>query len=257
MNAPSLFVLEPPYQQARRLLGVEPALGSIVLLDTVPERPNTNTVKEQLEVAPWCPLCLLAEKDSGVRPTRRLPRTCIVFGLSESDGAAAILRMVAGRPRPTPSDMVAWIQQRTRIPTLGRALSDLFTRAPMRRNEESFVPFSLSDQLRRLGEWGACKWQLASRLVEVAADRGLLNRTLSSGDAASTELRSAIPELLGVDEDGFRDRYGWEWVLECSLRRSGFFGRTSEAVVSLQSRRAVVPDRRQSVGVGEAHRESA
>jgi hypothetical protein len=42
------------------------------------ERPTTNEVKGQMDVAPWCPLCLLADMDSGMRSTRRLPRTCVV-----------------------------------------------------------------------------------------------------------------------------------------------------------------------------------
>jgi hypothetical protein len=227
MQLAPIFLLDPPYQVARPKRDREPALGSILLLDTLPERPTTNAVKDHMDLALWCPLCLLAESDSGVRSTRRLARTCVVFDLDEAEGSATILRAVASRPRPTPSDLVSWIQRRTRIPTLGRTLSDLFTRPPIRRHEEAFLPYAVREQLRQLGDWGAVNWQLAARLAEVAADRSLLNRTLSAKDATAEDVRSSIDGLLGISEEEFRARYGWEWVLEASLRRSGFFERSS------------------------------
>ncbi|MBK6307439.1 MAG: hypothetical protein IPF47_17585 [Gemmatimonadetes bacterium] len=154
MNTSSLLILEPPYQMARRLHDVSPDLGSVALLDALERRPSTNDVKAQMDVAPWCPLCILADGDSGMRSTRRLPRTCVVFGLADADGASAILRAVAARPRPTPSDMVEWLVRRTRASTLSRTLADLFTRPALRRNEVSFLPYTVREQLRLLGDWG-------------------------------------------------------------------------------------------------------
>lgn len=219
-----LYVLEPPYQVARRTGAVEPPLGSIILLDAFRERPTSVVIRESMERYPWCPLTLLADRASGIRATRRLLRTSVVFGLGEIDGAAAILKSVSQRPRPAASDVVSWLLRRTRIHILGRTLSDLFTRAPLRRNEEPLLPFGLRDQLRHLGEWGPWSWQRVMRLVELAADRSALNRSLAvSGESgASAELKETIDELLGLDEVAFRERYGWEWVVECALRRSGF-----------------------------------
>jgi hypothetical protein len=241
MTQPLLFLLDPPYVMARRLQVAPPVLGSVALLDAVSSRPTTNDVKGQMDLAPWCPLCLLADADSGMRSTRRLPRTCVVFGLDESDGASAILRAVSARPRPTPSDLVDWITRRTRLPGLSRLLSDLFTRPPFRRNEAALLPYSVREQLRQLGRWSALEWQRAVMLTELAADRSLLNRTMSSDETSAQELRGSIGELLGIQEREFHDRYGWEWVLEASLRRSGFFEGSVRGVHRLHQRVTVVP----------------
>ena len=241
MNSSPLLILEPPYQMARRLHDVSPDLGSVALLDAVEHRPSTNDVKSQLEVAPWCPLCIIAKEDSGMRSTRRLTRTCVVFDLDESEGADPILRAVAARPRPTPSDMVDWLVKRTRIPTLARTLSDLFSSPALRRNQVSFLPYTVREQLRQLGDWTALEWQRAAVLADLASDRSALNRIVSADEPGAAETRRWIHDLLGLSERDFHQRFGWEWVLEASLRRSGFFQRKSKGIRALHPFRVVAP----------------
>jgi hypothetical protein len=79
------------------------------------------------------------------------------------------------------------------------------------------------------------------QLADLAADRSLLNRTMAATDAACHEVRRWMDELLGISDRQFHDRYGWEWVLEASLRRSGFFEVTSRDIRPLVSRPAAVP----------------
>lgn len=236
-----LMILEPPYQMARRLHDRSPDLGSVVLLDAVESRPTTSNIKEQLDAAPWCPLCILAEADSGMRATRRIGRTCVVFGLDDGDGALGILRAVATRPRPTVTDMVEWLVRRTRLSTLPRTLVDLFSRPALRRIELSHLPYTVREQLRQLGDWGAVEWQRAAHLADLASDRSALNRLVSADDAVADETRRWMHDLLGVTEREFHQRHGWEWVLEASLRRSGFFARAVKGVRALHAFRAVAP----------------
>lgn len=243
-----LMILEPPYQMVRRLHDRSPELGAVVLLDAVASRPTTPELKEQLDAAPWCPLCILAEPDSGMRATRRLGRTCVVFGLDDEDGATSILRAVATRPRPTVTDMVDWLVRRTRLATLSRTLADLFTRPPLRRIEVSHLPYTVREQVRQLGEWGAVEWQRAAVLSDLASDRSSLNRLVAMDDACADETRRWMHDLLGVSEREFHQRHGWEWVLEASLRRSGFFERAMTGVRALHARRVVAT----SGGVGVA-----
>lgn len=242
MKTSSLLILEPPYRMARRLHDLSPELGAVALLDAFERRPTTHDVKAELEVAPWCPLCILTDEDSGMRATRRLPRTCVIFGLDDVDGAEPILRAVAARPRPTPSDLVDWLVKRTRLATLARTLSDLFTRPALRRNEVSFLPYTVREQLRQLGDWGALEWQRAGALADLAADRTALNRMIAADEPAAVEVRRWMQELLGLTEREFHARVGWEWVLEASLRRSGFFARRSRGEVrAIHPHRVVAP----------------
>lgn len=246
MNS-SLLILEPPYQMARRLHDVSPDLGSVALLDAVERRPSTSEVKAQLDVTPWCPLCILTGRESKMRGTRRLSRTCVVFGLSDEDQATTILRAVAARPRPTPSAMVEWLVKRTRLSMLSRTLSELFTRPALRRNEVSFLPYSMREQLRQLGDWGALEWQRAAVLADLASDRSALNRVVAADEPGAAETRRWMHDLLGLSERSFHQRYGWEWVLEASLRSSGFFEARKKGVRALHPFRALAPN-----GVGDA-----
>ena len=239
MKSESLLIMDPPYVMARRLSDTAPELGAVALLDAVPHRPSTNEVRGQMDVAPWCPLCILAGEESGMRSTRRLSRACVVFGLGE-DGGAAILRAVAARPRPTPSALVEWITRRTRLPVLARTLSDLFSRPVMCRSEVAFLPYQVRDQLRLLGEWNAADWQRGAALAELAGDRTAMRRTLAT-DVRATEMRSWMVDLLGVGPADFERRVGWEWVLEAALRRSGFVEHRTKGIRPLRPQRAVVP----------------
>ncbi len=237
MKVSSLLILEPPYNVARRMHELAPDLGSVALLDAIERRPSTHDVKGQMDLAPWCPLCIIADEDSGMRSTRRLPRTCVVFGLQETDGATPILRAVAARPRPTPSDMVEWLVKRTRVPTIARSMSDLFSRPSLRRNEVAFLPHTVREQLRLLGDWGALEWQRAAVLADLASDRTMLNRVVSADDPSAEESRRWMHDLYGIGEREFHARFGWEWVLEASLRQSGFFERRAKGVRVLHPHR--------------------
>lgn len=235
MHSP-LLILEPPYQVARRLHDISPDLGSVALLDASQGRPSTHDVKSQLDVAPWCPLCILADEESGMRSTRRMSRTCLIYGLSDEEGASPILRAVAARPRPSASDLVEWLVKRTRLALLSRTLSELFTRPTLRRNEVSYLPYSVREALRQLGQWGALEWQRAAVLADIAADRTAVNRVVSADEPVASEARRWMHDLLGISERTFHERYGWEWVLEASLRKSGFFERQTTGIRPLNAR---------------------
>ena len=249
MQSP-LLILEPPYQMARRLHDLSPELGSVALLDAVETRPSTSDIKGQMDVAPWCPLCILTDEDSGMRSTRRLSRTCVVFGLDTADAAGAILRAVATRPRPTATDLVEWLVRRTRLPTLSRTLADLFTRPAITRKELSYLPHSVREPLSQLGDWSALEWQRSALLADLASDRSAVNRLVSADDELAGETRRWMYDLLGVSEREFHQRFGWEWVLEASLRRAGFFDRQVAGVRRLRAYRAVAPSSLDGWGVG-------
>jgi hypothetical protein len=117
---------------------------------------------------------------------------------------------------------------------LARTLVELFSGPAIRAGEERFLSLKVRQQLQQLGEWNGWEWQQAAGLADLAADRTLLNRTLSAEDASSADTRRLMIDLLGVSDREFHRRYGWEWVLEASLRRSGFFKRDTRSVSILR-----------------------
>lgn len=218
-----------------------PAMGSVLLVDTIMRNPSMADLREIMDVAPWCPVCVLSDIRLGGRGTRRIPRTCQVAGLdTHVDPTGAILRAVDDRPRPTPSTLVEWLVRRTRVHAIGRTMSDLFSRSLLSRTEASFVPFQVRDHLAMMGSWSAVDWQHAAQFAEYAADRTSLNRLLSATDSASVETRQRMEALLGVTAREFHDAHGWEWVLELSLRRSGHFDSVARDVRRLAMRRSAV-----------------
>lgn len=221
-----------------------PVMGSVLLVDTVMRNPSMGDLRNVMDVAPWCPVCILTDRRLGGRGTRRIPRTCQVINLdSQDDATGAILRSVDARPRPTPSTLVDWIVRRTRVHAVGRTLSDLFSRPLLRRTEANYLPFQTRDHLAMLGTWTAVDWQHAAQFAEYAADRTSLNRLLSDQDPSAIETRDRMHELLGVSEREFHDAHGWEWVLELSLRRSGCFEQSAKDFRRLVQRRSSLPMR--------------
>jgi hypothetical protein len=241
-NTSSLLVLEPPYAMVRWLREDSPAMGSILLMDILSRTPAPAEMRSVTDVAPWCPVCVLADRRIGGRGTRRIPRTCVVVGVeSAPDATAAILRAVDDRPRPTPSTLVEWIVKRTRCHSVGRTLSELFTRPLLRKTEAAYLPYTLREQLALLGSWTALEWQHAAQFAEYAADRTSLKRLLSADDPSSRDTRHRMHDLLGVTEREFHEAHGWEWVLELALRRSGFFELGARNYRRMPTRRMPVP----------------
>lgn len=236
MDTLPLLVVEPPYTMVRWLRDVPPALGSIALIDCVETRPSAAQVRSLMDVAPWCPTAILGCSKDDSRRIPRSPHVCLATasdGVQAGEDSRAILHAVEMRPRPTLTDLVDWLLRRTRMPSMRRTLADLFSRPLLRKSDLAFLPQSYKDQIRQLGAWSALDWQHAVQLADIAADRTILKRVLAAQDSHSTDLRGRMLDLLGTSERHFHEMYGWEWVLEASLRRSGFFG--AQAVTARQA----------------------
>ena len=57
-------------------------------------------------------------------------------------------------------------------------------------------------------------------LADLAANREAMGRLLTRRNPACAEAVRSMQDLLGATEDEFRERAGWEWVLEAAVRRS-------------------------------------
>ena len=65
-----------------------------------------------------------------------------------------------------------------------------------------------------------------------------MGRLLVRRNPAAAQAVTSMRDLLGVSEDEFRERAGWEWVLEAAVRRSR---EQIEVVTSLGAVRLTAP----------------
>jgi hypothetical protein len=219
MSRLSLYVTAPPFMHVRRLGDGRPPLGSILLAD-IAERPATSEeLRELFTLAPWCPVCVLLRSTSERRRIPRSPRMCSVSSLI-GGGGASILAAVRERPRPAPMELAEWLADRVRCPGLRAPLATLFGRAITGNGRTGLGTTWSETPITSLGRWPGSTWQEVARLADLAANREAMGRLLVRRNSAGAQALQAIDEFLGVTEDEFRERAGWEWVLEAAVRRS-------------------------------------
>ena len=220
MTRISLYVTAPPFMHVRRLGEGRPPLGSILLAD-VADRPATaEELRGLFALAPWCPVCVLLHSSSERRRIPRSPRMCSVSSLEGGGGAGSILAAVRDRPRPAPMEMAEWLAERAKCAALRAPLATLFGRA-MTSNSRTAMGSTWSETpVTPLGVWAGSVWQEVARLADLAANREAMGRLLTRRNPAGTQAVRFINDLLGATEEEFRERAGWEWVLEAAVRRS-------------------------------------
>jgi len=220
MNRLELYVTAPPFMHVRRLGDARPPLGAILLAD-VADRPATaEELRDLFTLAPWCPICVLLRSTHERRRVPRSPRMCSVSTIAGGGGAASILEAVRGRPRPAPMELAEWLGDRVRTPGIKTPLATLFARAIAGTDRGPLGSTWSETPIQALGAWSAGKWQEVARLADLAANRESMGRLLVRRNPASAQAVTAMRELLGATEDEFRERAGWEWVLEAAVRRS-------------------------------------
>jgi hypothetical protein len=228
MRPISLYVTAPPFLLVRRLDEAVPPLGAVVIADLTDHAAAAGELRPLLEVAPWCPLCVLIRTQSDRRRLPRSPRVCAITSLGMNGGSALILAAVRARPEPQPMDFGDWLAERTGRPALSTIGARLFARA-LQGTRSHQISAVADGSLQALGAWGRQEWEQVARLADLAAHREALGRLLVRDDVASAQAVQLMRTLLDVTEDEFRERAGWEWVLETALRRS----RLAEREVSL------------------------
>lgn len=219
MNRLSLYVTAPPFMHVARLGDGRPPLGSILLVD-VADRPATSEeLRALFAQAPWCPICVLLRSSGERRRLPRSPRMCSVSSL-DGGGAGSILAAVRDRPRPAPMELAEWLADRVRTPGLRAPLATLFGRAISGGSRPALSPTWSDPPVVALGTWTGSAWQEVARLADLAANREAMGRLLVRRNPAGAQAVRAMEELLGANEEEFRERAGWEWVLEAAVRRS-------------------------------------
>ncbi len=117
-------------------------------------------------------------------------------------------------------ELAEWLAERVRFPGLRAPLATLFGRA-ISGNASTGLGTTWSETpITPLGSWPGSAWQEVARLADLAANREAMGRLLVRRNPAGVQALRAIDELLGATEEEFRERAGWEWVLESAVRRS-------------------------------------
>jgi hypothetical protein len=238
MSRLSLYVTAPPFMHVRRLGDGRPPLGAILLAD-VADRPATpEELRDLFALAPWCPVCVLLHATQERRRIPRSPRMCSVSSLSGGGGASSILEAVRDRPRPAPMELAEWLADRVRAPGIKTPLATLFARAIEGNDRTPLGTTWAETPIQTLGSWSGTKWQEVARLADLAANREAMGRLLVRRNPAASQAVNAMRDLLAATEDDFRERAGWEWVLEAAVRRSR---EQLEVVTSLGTIRMTTP----------------
>jgi hypothetical protein len=219
MNRISLYVTAPPFMHVARLGEGRPPLGAILLADLADRPATSEELRALFNLAPWCPVCVLQSSNER-RRLPRSPRMCSVSSLEGSGGAGSILSAVRERPRPAPMELAEWLSDRARCPGLRAPLATLFGRALTAGSRPTFGATWSDPPLTPLGCWPGSAWQEVARLADLAANREAMGRLLARRNPAGIQAVRAMEDLLGASEEDFRERAGWEWVLEAAIRRA-------------------------------------
>ena len=246
----SLYVTAPPFMHVRRLGDGRPPLGAILLADLADRPATAEELRDIFSLAPWCPVCVLLHSGAERRRLPRSPRMCSVSSLAGGGGAASILSAVRERPRPAPMELAEWLADRVKCAGIRTPLATLFGRAITNSSRTSLGSTWSETPITPLGTWSGAQWMEVARLADLAANREAMGRLLVRRNPAGAHAVQAINDLLGATEDEFRERAGWEWVLEAAIRRSR--DQAVETVApSLGTVRIGTPaDSRVPVGVG-------
>jgi hypothetical protein len=142
-------------------------------------------------------------------------------------------------------ELAEWLADRVRCPGIRTPLATLFGRAMSGAGASGFGSTWSETPIEPLGRWPGSTWQEVARLADLAANREAMGRFLVKRNPASAEAVNAMRELLGATEEDFRERAGWEWVLEAAVRRAR--EQTLEVVGTLGVVRTTAPDIPRSV----------
>jgi hypothetical protein len=231
----------PPYRQAAPRGSWPPPLGAIILGDGRSEQGLRYQMRPALERAPWCPPCLI------VSPASATPAILSALHalrghpayLNEPADAADLGLLAAGavrqRPMPAGGDLAAYVIRRTGRHGLHRLLSYLLSAATEPGAVRIGPERTVRDRMRRFGQFSPRCWRTVGKLARIAARNGESSVEVMAWHAGiePRTLRGWSARYLGTGLHEFRERVGWEWVLEAALRTAEYVTPSADAAIRL------------------------
>jgi hypothetical protein len=223
----AVTLLQPPYQ-VETAATAEPSLGSIAVVRLNAAADALGQLHEYLEAYPWCASCVVVSAGAVSVETLHaiwgLPGQpgFVITGRGQADPTpAAIAAAVAKRPPVPVSQLVAYVTNRTLSPSLGQTLEQIW--APQRPLNQLSAERTIRHRLRRSGRFGRHDWLRIFKLVHGKSRERTLSveRFAASLGTEPRTVRAWTEECLGATLREYRNRIGWEWVLEAGLRIAG------------------------------------
>mgnify|MGYP006969406211 CR=1 FL=1 len=215
-----LLALVPPYGALLDAPDL-PALGTLLVADTAHGAEEAAwALDEANRRAPWCVPCLVARADETVaEPPHGHGSRPAMTPLPEDERLtpAPLLPSIRLRVAPWPADLAEWVAERLDRPALAPALEELFLRPSFALGEEALLAEETREELFQAGRLKPHEWHQLAGLATLATTRPAPSQVDGTH-------RLAMRTLLGVTPEAFRQRLGWEWVLERGLRAAGYHG---------------------------------
>ncbi len=223
----AVTIIQPPYR-VETTATVTPRFGAIAVARLGAAAEVLGPLHDVIEAAPWCAPFVV------VTPGSVSPETLqAIWGLPGQPGfvvathgfreptPSQIAETIGARPRPATSLLISYVVRRTHSVALGQTLQQIWS--PQPEQGPRHAERTLRYRLRRLGGFGRHDWIRVFRLLQAKTGDPVysVERLAALAGTEPRTLRTWTTRCLGVPLRVFRERVGWEWVLEGALRTAG------------------------------------
>lgn len=221
-----VWMLEPPYLSLIAVGRQSPALGSAIICDL---RGRTSALAEAASLRrayPWCSTIIAIRAEP---PDIKLLESLISLRgalaycemRDESDLASVAGEAVRSRRHPGISWFGEFVSGLLCTPS---SAMWLVAAVEAQRDVGTVSYRTICRHLNKIGPLSPDDWRAIYRLSELPANR---RRTVETAarylNVDARTLRAHVSRYLGMQTRDFLPRLGCEWVVEHSLRRSGYF----------------------------------
>lgn len=223
----AVTLLLPPYLVETAANG-DPPFGAIALARVESAADALTELHAYLESFPWCAPCVVVSTSDVSAETLQaiwsLPGQpgFIIGGRGQPNvGPSAVAAAVTRRPRPRVPHLVGYVMNRTLSASLGQTLEQIW--GPARGPSPLSADRTIRYRLRRSGRFSRLDWLRVLRLINgKSLDRGqTVDRFAEELGSEARTVRAWTAQCLDTPLRVYRERVGWEWVLEAALRMAG------------------------------------
>jgi hypothetical protein len=234
----TLLLCSPPYEvlTATALTGeqYEPTYGSVVCATGHDILGMAKALEAAARQWPWISLCMVLCPNEGVSTgsmglAGRLSEGLALCIVRDSGALRPvhIIQAIAFRDPPNPSALAIWAAARLNAKEALGALEEQFTHAVDERPTSARSAATYSRLFRRHASLTARDWRALARLVHAlhaALQRRLSRQSRSYLTVSAVSHRTVAryaSTYLGMRWAAATQLIGWEWVMECALKRRG------------------------------------